>query len=189
MLPLLPVFSRLLASASEGAGAKGRGQALSAMLKQQFNPDHHALQRDEKHAIHADRSASGESAPAVTGATSCEGADPIRWIEFAWESEKTIDDCQWSDVHWRFYRDGRIAFHAKMQNAGGALDTGDIQGHRIELRARDGLLIGAWAAAFFVRSRGAVSHYPATLQDDHPLLTKHFDELAEQQLGFWFHER
>lgn len=186
MWPLFSVVSRIL-SPGEG-GAKDRRQALAQILRQQFNPEHHALQRDEKHAIHVERSVSGESESVATGATSSQSEDPVRWVEFVWAAERTIGDCRWSDVHWRFYRDGRIAFHAKMQNVGRKLDTGDIQGHRIELRTRDGLLIGAWAAAFFVRNRGAVSHFPATLMDDHPLLTMHFDELAEHQRGHWFYE-
>lgn len=187
MLPFVGIASRIFSAAIGADSKQDRRQALSDIIKQHLDPGHLALQRDDRHAIHMDRSLPGENGSHTLG-PAADGGGPS-WVEYVWNQETTLDESHWSHVHWRFYASGRIAFHGRMHNTSGLLDAGDVQGHRIELRTRDGLLIGAWTAAFFVRTRGAVRNFPATLHDEHPLLIQHFDELAEQQLGHWFYER
>ena len=70
------------------------------------------------------------------------GHDDVMWREFLWSGPQTNEECEWGLVRWRFYSNGLVCFDARMANTSGRLDNGDVQGHRIELRERNGLLIG-----------------------------------------------
>ena len=120
-----------------------------------------------------------------TGKTKGEAPEGLRWREFNWSFPETIDECEWGAVRWRFYSNGLVCFDAKMCNSSAQLDTGDVQGHRIELRETNGLLIGVWIAGFFVRRSLPMRGFAASFSDEHPPLRIHFDEISEQQSGAW----
>lgn len=109
----------------------------------------------------------------------------VQWCEFLWTGHNTIDECEWGPVRWRFYSNGLVCFDAQMSNTSGKLDTGDVQGHRIELREKSGLLLGVWIAGFFVRRSLPMRGFAASFTDDHQPLKLHFDDIAETQLGAW----
>lgn len=190
MLPLIAKMTDVLLRPLMKGKDGGAGQALGNAIKDRFSADHDFLKRDERHDVTLGRSVAGESEAVVRGTTPRKGEEAgIDWLEYAFPEEKRLDDCTWSGVHWRLYRNGRIAVHMVMDNTSGLVDGGDLQGHRLELRTEDGWLVGAWTAAFFVRRGTAIRAFPATILDDHPLLSVHFDELAERQTGHWFHAR
>jgi hypothetical protein len=109
----------------------------------------------------------------------------VRWREFLWTTPATIDECKWGTVRWRFYSNGLVCFDAEMSNTSGQLDNGDVQGHRIELRERSGLLLGVWIAGFFVRRSLPLRGFAASFADDHQPLKLHFDDILDEQLGAW----
>lgn len=108
-----------------------------------------------------------------------------RWREFVWSAPMQIDECEWGTVRWRFYSNGLVCFDARMANASRQLDTGDVQGHRIELRERNGLLLGVWVAGFFVRRSLPLRGFAASFLDEHLPLKLHFDDISETHLGAW----
>jgi hypothetical protein len=107
----------------------------------------------------------------------------LAWHEFRWENPISIDECRWENVRWRFYENGLVCFNASMCNSSGKLDTGDVQGHRIELRDKTGLLLGVWIAGFFVRRELPIRGFQASYIDDHPPLKLHFSKIADVQSG------
>lgn len=107
----------------------------------------------------------------------------LRWREFRWTTPASIDDCNWQDLRWRFYENGLVCFDARMSNTSGNLDNGDVQGHRIEIRERNGLLIGVWLVGFFVRKDFPARGFHASVVDEHLPLKYHFDELNDEQTG------
>ncbi|MEE4187359.1 MAG: hypothetical protein V2I76_02790, partial [Roseobacter sp.] len=109
----------------------------------------------------------------------------VRYKEFLWTQAETIDECEWGTVRWRFYSNGLVCFDAQMSNNSGKLDNGDVQGHRIELRENNGLLLGVWIAGFFVRRSLPLRGFAASFSDDHQPLKLHFDDIDEAQLGAW----
>ncbi len=112
-------------------------------------------------------------------------SEEVRYREFLWTQAETIDECEWGVVRWRFYSNGLVCFDAQMANTSGKLDNGDVQGHRIELRERNGLLLGVWIAGFFVRRSLPLRGFAASYSDDHQPLKLHFDDISEKQLGAW----
>lgn len=121
----------------------------------------------------------------LSGKAQGEGPDGLRWHEFNWSFPESIDECEWGSVRWRFYSNGLVCFDAKMCNSSSKMDNGDVQGHRIELREENGLLIGVWIAGFFVRRSLPMRGFAASFSDEHPPLRIHFDEISEKQLGAW----
>ncbi|MEO9653199.1 MAG: hypothetical protein ABJ360_28085 [Roseobacter sp.] len=119
------------------------------------------------------------------GSTSGVDNDGVRWREFLWTTPAQVDECDWGTVRWRFYSNGLICFDAQMANTSGKLDTGDVQGHRIELREDSGLLLGVWIAGFFVRRSLPLRGFAASFADEHQPLKLHFDDISEAQLGAW----
>lgn len=114
------------------------------------------------------------------------GADgDLKWHEFLWTGPAFIDECEWGTVRWRFYSNGLVCFDARMANASSQMDNGDVQGHRIELREKNGLLLGVWIAGFFVRKSLPLRGFAASFSDTHEPLKVHFDDISEQHLGAW----
>lgn len=120
-----------------------------------------------------------------TGVSTNPEGKEVPWREFLWTVPMTIDECDWGTVRWRFYRNGLVCFDAQMSNNSGTLDIGDVQGHRIELREKNGLLLGVWIAGFFVRRSLPLRGFAASFSDDHQPLKLHFDDISEAQLGAW----
>jgi hypothetical protein len=108
----------------------------------------------------------------------------LSWREFRWD-EYVEGNRQWHSVRWRFYQNGHVCFDAEMSNSGEGV--GHLQGHRIEVREKSGLLLGVWAAGFFVRRGQPKLGFQADIMDDHATLKMHFADLAETQAGFWLH--
>ena len=122
----------------------------------------------------------------VNGGTSqTDDNTEVRWREFLWKAHTTIEECEWGTVRWRFYSNGLVCFDAQMANTSGKLDNGDVQGHRIELREKNGLLLGVWIAGFFVRRSLPLRGFAASFADDHQPLKLHFDDISDVQLGAW----
>jgi hypothetical protein len=117
--------------------------------------------------------------------TSASGGSEVKWREFIWSGPATIDECEWGEVRWRFYENGLVCFDARMANGSKQLDNGDVQGHRIELREKNGMLLGVWIAGFFVRRSLPLRGFAASFSDEHLPLKLHFDEISETQLGAW----
>jgi len=111
--------------------------------------------------------------------------DPVHYREFLWTDHQTIDECAWGTVRWRFYENGLVCFDATMANNSGTLDNGDVQGFRIEVREKSGLLLGVWIAGFFVRRSLPLRGFAASFSDDHPPLKLHFEDMDDTQLGAW----
>lgn len=111
-------------------------------------------------------------------------SDTLGWREFVW-SPAEHENCQWHCVRWRFYDDGLICFDAKMSSSNQGVRLGQLQGHRIELREKNGLLLGVWTAEFYVRKGLAPLGFQANIVDDHAPLKLHFAELSEKQEGCW----
>lgn len=128
----------------------------------------------------------GPSDSTRSGAAPGEGdGKGVAWREFLWSKQTTIDECAWESVRWRFYASGLVCFEAKMSNHSGKLDNGDVQGHRIELRESNGLLLGVWIAGFFVRRDLPMRGFATSFVDDHQPLKLHFAELEDTQGGAW----
>lgn len=109
----------------------------------------------------------------------------LRWREFLWIAPASIDECEWEQVRWRFYENGLVCFEARMSNTSGGLDKGDVQGHRVEIREKNGLLIGVWVAAFLVRKDLPMRGFAASFVDDHMPLKLHFSDIRDEQSGAW----
>ena len=121
-----------------------------------------------------------------TGAAPDQGEAPgLQWREFLWSQPVSIDECDWEGVRWRFYSNGLVCFEARMANTSGRLDNGDVQGHRIELRETNGLLLGVWIAGFFVRKDLPMRGFATSMVDEHQPLKLHFSDLAATQSGAW----
>jgi hypothetical protein len=120
-----------------------------------------------------------------TGNSAVGDQQDIRWREFLWTDPATIDECEWGTVRWRFYSNGLVCFDAQMSNTSGKLDNGDVQGHRIELREKNGLLLGVWIAGFFVRRSLPLRGFAASFSDEHQPLKLHFDDIDDAHLGAW----
>jgi hypothetical protein len=123
-----------------------------------------------------DRSATGER-----GQCDNDGK-PVRWVQFAWPARQ-IDDCTFHKVNWRFYGNGLVCLELVASKDGAGLDVHDLVGHSIELRDRNGFLIGVWSAAFNIRKHTERSVFHATAIDDFLPLKLHFDEIADVQDG------
>ena len=119
------------------------------------------------------------------GALEPESGSKINWCDFIWRAGETIDECIWEEVRWRFYSNGLVCFNAQMSNESSKMDNGDVQGHRIELRETNGLLLGVWIAGFFVRRSLPTRGFAASFQDEHPPLKLHFDDIEKSQRGAW----
>jgi hypothetical protein len=130
-------------------------------------------------------SAESESQPIRRGG----GEGDAAWVEWVFLETAAMRDARFGRARWRFYASGLVVFNGELATMRGGLDRGDLLGHRIELRAGDGLLLGAWLAGFFVRPEAANHRYVSTAQIDHTALTRHFDDLAEVQTGQWFRRR
>lgn len=126
----------------------------------------------------------GPSDETRTGTTTGEDGG-IAWRDYVWTRDATIDECAWAGVRWRFYANGLVCFEAQMSNTSGKLDNGDVQGHRIELREKNGLLLGVWIAGFFVRRDLPMRGFATSFVDDHQPLKLHFPELEDSQGGAW----
>jgi len=129
-----------------------------------------------------------KAAPATvsnTGTASDGGDGNLAWREFLWPEPETIDECRWETVRWRFYNNGLVCFEARMSNSSGKLDNGDVQGHRIELREKSGMLLGVWIAGFFVRRDLPMRGFATSFVDEHQPLKLHFADLEETQGGAW----
>ncbi|MFK7868283.1 MAG: hypothetical protein AB8B58_03465 [Roseobacter sp.] len=118
-----------------------------------------------------------------TGTIGGGDGDGLKWIEFIWSEPAAIEECKWEGIRWRFYSNGLVCFDARMSNESATLDNGDVQGHRIELREKNGLLLGVWITGFFVRRSLPARGFAASFQDEHLPLKLHFDEIAETQPG------
>jgi hypothetical protein len=114
-----------------------------------------------------------------------ENEEGLRWREFIWSGPQSIEDCSWGPVRWRFYSNGLVCFDAQMANISHRLDTGDVQGHRIELREKNGLLLGVWIAGFFVRRSLPLRGFAGAYVDEHLPLKLHFDDIKDDNLGAW----
>ncbi|WP_353643108.1 hypothetical protein [Mesorhizobium sp. WSM2239] len=66
------------------------------------------------------------------------------------------------------------------------MDTRDLVGHCIELRATSGFLIGVWSAAFIIYKGDDHTVFHTAATDDFLPLKLHFDEIADSQDGFGF---
>jgi hypothetical protein len=119
------------------------------------------------------------------GRGAIETEEGIRWREFVWSGPQSIEECSWGPVRWRFYSNGLVSFDAQMGNTSHRLDAGDVQGHRIELREKNGLLLGVWIAGFFVRRSLPLRGFAGAFIDDHLPLKLHFDDISDAQLGAW----
>ncbi len=184
MLPVVSLMYGFLLRSVMSLDARKAQRNAARFLKGRFDPDHVFLSRDEEHLVNRALCVAACSDGSRSGAAPGPGAaGPVVWREWCWREPRTVGPCTFREVRWRFYANGRIAFQAEMENAAGSFRPGNLQGHRIELRAGDGCLLGAWRAAFFVRRSSGILHYPATILDEHPLVPLHFDELAERQDG------
>jgi hypothetical protein len=126
-----------------------------------------------------------DGAECSSGSATFDGK-PLSWREFKW-GEYATGSREWHSVRWRFYENGHVCFDTKMGNSGEGADVGHLQGHRIELRDKSGLLLGVWAAGFFVRRAQPRLGFQADIMDDHATLKMHFADLAETQAGFWLY--
>ncbi|MAC79084.1 MAG: hypothetical protein CML66_13570 [Rhodobacteraceae bacterium] len=129
------------------------------------------------------RWAAGQSDATATGTTT--GKDAIAWRDYLWTKGATVDECAWETVRWRFYANGLVCFEARMANSSSKLDNGDVQGHRIELREANGLLLGVWIAGFFVRRDLPMRGFATSFVDEHQPLKLHFTDLEAEQSGAW----
>jgi hypothetical protein len=127
----------------------------------------------------------GQGGSSRSGSTVLDGS-PLAWREFAW-GDYAVGNGRWHSVRWRFYANGHVCFDAQMSNSSEGVDLGHVQGHRIELRERSGLLLGVWAAAFFVGRGQPALGFQADIKDDHPTVKMHFGDLSDQQAGFWLY--
>lgn len=116
--------------------------------------------------------------------TDTEGKD-LKWRDYVWTGPATIDECEWGTVRWRFYSNGLVCFDAQMSNKSRQLDHGDVQGHRIELREKNGLLLGVWIAGFFVRRDLPQRAFASSFVDTHEPLKLHFADMNDHQQGAW----
>lgn len=186
MLPFVTVATSLtnrVLNRKKGDDAKD----MKSLLKSKLNPGDPVLMRDAGYYLSDSQAAVAPSEMFETGEIAPTGdAAPVRWRQYRWSEPRTLRECSWQAVTWRLYENGLIAFQAEMTNASGGLDIGDTQGHRLELVTTDGWMVGAWRAEFFVRRNNAVRHFAGYFEESHRLLSLHFDELAEVQLGMWF---
>jgi hypothetical protein len=184
-LPLFLGFMRSIAGVRAAEMPSEKVDLLSQAVRDQFGGGHLHLRRDE-HSLDIKKGIRGISETRSMGRLSAPDTPEVQWIAFDWTTPQTLEEAAWGIVHWRFYANGLIAFHAEMSNTSGAFDTGDLQGHRIELRTADGFLLGAWHAGFFVRRGTLVKHYYGSLEENYLPLKMHFVDLAEHQEGQWF---
>lgn len=125
-----------------------------------------------------------KSASAKRGEGDQEGK-PIPWVHFDWPALE-IDDCAFRSISWRFYRNGLISLELVASKDGAGLDTRDLVGHSIELRDRDGFLVGIWSAAFAIHRDTELAVFHAAATDDFLPLKLHFDEVRDVQEGVSF---
>jgi len=140
--------------------------------------------REDEPAVYA-RWKAQENNAFATGAVKPNDGDELTWREFLWQGPATIDECQWGNVRWRFYSNGLVCCDAQMSNTSGRADNGDVQGHRIEVREKNGLLLGVWVAAFYVRRSLPERGFAASFIDQHEPLNFHFSEIDDTQSGAW----
>lgn len=126
----------------------------------------------------------GQSAKGERGECDLEGK-PLSWVEFAWPPLQ-IDDCALHKLSWRFYRNGLIGLELIASKDKTGLDTRDLIGHRIELRGRNGFLVGVWSAAFTIYKGDDHLVFHTSATDEFLPLKLHFDEIAEWQDGVGF---
>ena len=188
MIPLITTATHIFLAGR----ARGRSRPQFAdLLRDRFDRGHESLRRDDGRAGSQDETEPVLSDGMLRGTTNtAAGGAPIDWREYAWSSEQTLGGARWGEIRWRFHRTGHIAFNGAMATGESGSGARSTQGHRIELRTGDGRLVGAWLAAFRVRSgESCGGAYTATRRDPHPLLAQHFDELAEDQSGRGFRGR
>jgi hypothetical protein len=125
----------------------------------------------------------GPSQSSQSGTATLDGK-PVAWRDYVW-GEYRVDTDVWHSVRWRFYESGLVCFDAVMSNENTGLDPGDMQGHRIELREKDGLLVGTWVAGFYVRRGLPPVGFHASMVEDHLPLKLHFADLTATQAGAW----
>ena len=175
---LIAAAARLWASVT---GDAGKGESLGSALSAVFGPEQslHIALDDHGEAVTEGREQ--ESGPAAIGGDGAGG-----WIQWDFPALGAVGDARFGPARWRFYRSGLIVFNGVLETESGGLDGGELLGRRIELRTRDGLLLGAWLAGFFVPKRSAVTRFASTTQMEHAALALHFDDLAETQTGLAF---
>ncbi len=187
MLPFVTAamsFVDRLFNRKKGESAK----ELKSLIKNRLESGDPVILRDPEHYFSDQRAANAPSTAFESGHIAQSGDNPpVRWKQYRWTNPKTLGESSWQSITWRFYENNLIAFQAEMANASTGLDQGDTQGHRIELVTNDGWMVGAWRAEFFVRRNNAVRHFAGYFEENHHLLSLHFDELAEVQMGIWFH--
>ena len=186
MIPLITTTTHIFLADR----ARGRSKPqLADLLRERFDRGRSALRRDDGPSGAQEDTEPVPSDGSLAGNTAA-GAHPNDWREYTWSAWQTLDGARWGEIRWRFHRSGHIAFSARMEAAGNPSQAHGTQGHRIELKTGDGCLVGAWRAAFRVRpGEGRADPFTATRQDAHPLLARHFDELAEHQSGRGFRGR
>ena len=131
----------------------------------------------------------GETAESRSGAAVRGGEGDSAWVEWTFPEDATMREARFGHARWRFYASGLVVFNGELATGRGGINRGDLLGHRIELRADDGLILGAWVAGFFVRPDAGNDRYVSTAQITHAALSRHFDSLAEAQVGQWFRRR
>lgn len=125
-----------------------------------------------------------QSATGKRGECDHEGK-PLHWVQFDWPSQQ-VDDCTLHKLSWRFYQNGLICLELSASKDAAGLDTRDLVGHGIELRDRNGFLIGVWSAAFTIYKADDHTIFHTAAIDDFLPLKLHFDEVADVQDGFGF---
>lgn len=181
---MLSLIAKLI---STGVGKGKDGEEPGPLKKFMTREPQHAALPLARHAevigikMHVGQSDSSQAGSVV------QDGKPIKWREFSW-AQTQADDNRWQSVRWRFYDNGLVCFDAEMSNEGDGMDLGDMQGHRIELREKAGLLLGTWVAGFYVRRGLPPIGFHASIVDDHAPLKLHFDDLMPTQTGAWLHK-
>ncbi|AXI44568.1 hypothetical protein C1J03_00090 [Sulfitobacter sp. SK012] len=165
---------------------EGKGRVGDGLMKKKLN---HAdtgipIGREDQPAPYSRWKAQNNDAFFADDVDLPDGAT-LQWREYLWNGPTSIDECEWGAVRWRFYSNGLVCFDAKMSNTSGRVDPGDVQGHRIELREKNGLLLGVWVSGVFVKKSLPQRSFAASFMDQHELLKLHFSDLDDNQNGAW----
>jgi hypothetical protein len=178
------VLKRIVSRSGDG---KQEGQSTVSAVKNLLTkgPLQHAIPLSRQDDVLASlKLQAGDCESSQTGSAMLDGK-ALSWREFIWSRDTELDQCRWHSVRWRFYENGLICFDALMSNSSEHLDLGDLQGHRIELREKNGFLLGIWAAGFYVRRGLTPLGFQANIVDDHVPLKMHFSEISDKQSGQW----
>lgn len=178
-----PAFLLVLqkAWAAITSGDKGAAKEAQSAVRGLFAAEENIRIHVDDHTRHVRRGGAVTSASIIRGAA---GGD--EWVEFHWPEIATDEEVEIADVRWRLYRSGLTLFNGTLRTSGGGLDGGSVLGHRIELRAKDGALLGALYSGFFTHRAAVTDAFSSSAVIDHAPLKLHFDELADTQTGHWF---